>query len=122
MSALTAKARKEVGRIEHRAVRHARKVVEAAIWKATLVNDHGTNDAGELPLGWTEQERRIAMDARKSERHAPIYLKIATRLTENADRIAAAHDTPRVQLNVAVIQIEPRQYPVVEIDASKENV
>ena len=121
MSALT-RATKAVAHAEHRAVRHARKVIESACWKASLVNDNGTNDAGELPLGWTEQERRIAMDARKSERHAPNYLKIATRITESADRLAAARDAPRVSLNIgAIIQVEARQYPVVEIDAAKEN-
>lgn len=121
MSALT-RATKAVQHAEHRAVRHARKVIESAIWKASLVNDDGTNDAGELPIGWSEQERRIARDARKSERHAPIYLKIATRAVESADRLAAARDAPRVALNIgAIIQVQPRQYPVVEIDAAKEN-
>lgn len=112
---------RSIHHVERQAVKRARRVVEKALWNASLVNDDGCNDAGEAPSGWTEQERRMARDARQCERNVPFYMKLAMRVVESADRVAAARDQgPRISLNIGpVVQVQPAEYKVIDVD-SKE--
>lgn len=97
-------------------VRKAEKVVEMAM-QASKIDDDSLK-----PEGWTDEEFRVAKDARLPSRDAPSYLDMCRRIKENTERLEAAKadNTPK-SLNIGTINIvgERRKYDVIDVEGKE---
>lgn len=102
--------------VERKVIRRMRRLVEHGALNATRINDDGLDDQGSEVL-LNEQEKRIAMDLRKSKRHAPVYLDVHLRRVEAAEKADALRDQPKTNLNIGVfVEVRAPEYPTLRID------
>lgn len=106
---------------ERRVIRKALRVIEQGALNATRVNDDGLDDQdSEVILN--EREKRIAMDMRRSKRHAPVYLEVMLRRIESAEKADALRaQSAKPALNIGVIvQVQGPEYPVLDVTTRQE--
>ena len=105
------------------------KIVERTLGKfvwaldhAAEANDDGCNDAGVVPEGWTEEQKRWVMDLRRSKRNAPFHvLALADIYTSRMRAEAALAEPPKVSLNIGqIIQVQPRELKVIDVKGGDE--
>lgn len=114
-------ATKEVTRVERKVLRKARRLVEEGAVNATRINDNGLDDQGSEVI-LDEERKRIALDMRKSKRHAPVYIDVLLRRVESAEKAQALQGAGRGPLNVGVfVHVAPPQYPAIEIAAKEDD-
>lgn len=114
---------KAAERAERRVVRKARAIVEQGAVDATAITAAGTIIEGVAvdekgrPEGWSARRLNVARDMRESKRNAPIYLDIATRIVETADKLEAAkQQAAPVQLNIGTINVVTApEYEVIDV-------
>lgn len=105
-------------RIDERVRLKASRVVEAAMAAAEL-NDDGTpvGLGADAPSQDTKQFR-VAMDARKPQRDAPVYLTMARRVLDSYRAVEAAKGpAPKLsaQVNIFVSKDIAQAYPVIDV-------
>lgn len=107
--------------VERKVIRRALRVVEKGALDATLINDNGLDDQGSEVI-LTERAKRVAMDMRKSKRHAPVYIEVLLRRIEGAEKADALRDQgPRPPLNVGVfVQVQAPEYPTLALDPRRD--
>lgn len=106
--------------VERKVIRRMRKLVEQGALDASLINDNGLDDQGSEVI-LNERRKRVALDMRKSKRHAPVYIDFMKARVESTERADALRDGPRLSLNVGVVvEVRPAQYPVKMIDHKGE--
>jgi len=113
-----------IRQVDRKAIRKAVNLVERGMLDATLINDEGVNDAGEDPfkgLPDAERRRRIAKDLRKSKRYSPVYVDVALKRIEGAERLdSITEQAAPVSLNIGTVNVVvPRQYETVDVTAKK---
>lgn len=60
------------------------------------------DDGSPIPPGWTERMYRTALDARKCEKEAPMYLKLAQKTLDSFKRVESIRPTVAPQLHADV--------------------
>lgn len=118
------KGREAIRHVDRRAIKKAVRIVERGIVDATQVEDNGLTAAGENP--WknepdAEQRQRIAKDCRTSRRNAPVYLELALRRIEGAEKLDSLVDASApVALNIGVVNIvSPPTYESIDVTPKK---
>ncbi len=113
---------KAMERLERRVVRKARAIVEQGSVDATALTDEGTPVEEGLTKGWSARRRNVANDMRKSKRNAPVYIDVATRIVETADKMEAAKSQAApIQLNIGAINVVTApQYEVIDVTATSK--
>lgn len=106
-----------------RVLKKAEKICEMAMRGSEIDNPPEPDDTEGfvrpvIPEGWTAHEYRVALDARQPARSAPMYLSLAQRIAENAQRIEAGkEDNGPKSLNIGTINIvAPRDYKVIDVE------
>lgn len=87
--------------------------------RASELNDDGSTVAAlEVPPGWTPQEYRIALDARRNGREAPKYLDAAIKVATEAQRLdSLGPQVPELAVDVKIyVRQDVVNYPVVDLD------
>lgn len=79
--------------------RKARKTIRNALKASEIGGDY---DFSQKPEGWTDEEYRVAMDARLPKKSAPYYLEIAKQVASDMDRNQADEKQP---LNIGTVNI-----------------
>lgn len=106
--------------VERKVIRKMRRLIEEGAINASRINDNGLDDQGSEVI-LNEQAKRIAMDLRKSKRHAPTYLDVYYRRVEGAERADALRDGPKLNLNIGtLVHVQAIQYPIKAIDHKGE--
>lgn len=106
--------------VERAVIRKMRRYVEQGALDASRINDNGLDDSGS-EVFLNERRKRIAMDLRKSKRHAPVYLDVYKARVEAAERLDAERAAPRGDLNIGVfVEVKPVIYPTLALDTKKE--
>jgi hypothetical protein len=106
--------------VERRVIRKMRRLIEEGAIDASRINDNGLDDQGSEVI-LSEQRKRIAMDLRKSKRHAPVYLDVYYRRVEGAERTDALRDGPKLNLNIGtLVQVQAISYPVKALEHKEE--
>jgi len=102
--------------------------IASAANKAADIDDDGydpetrTRIPPEKPAGMSARDFRIARDARKSTKDAPVYLKLASERAAARSRLEAAASSGQSQINI-LIQLPPlesdeeaAQRPVIDVE------
>lgn len=101
---------------ERRVIRKFRRLAEQGALDATLINDNGLNDDGSEVI-LSERRKRVAMDMRKSKRHAPVYIDFMKARVEAAEEADAMREGPKLNLNVGVfVEVRAVEYPTKMLD------
>lgn len=109
-----------VRHVERKVIRRMRRLIEEGAIDATRINDDGLDDNGSEVI-LSSQKKRIALDLRKSKRHAPVYLEVFYKRVEGSEKAIADRDAPRINLNIgSLVQVQAVTYPVVAIDTKRE--
>jgi hypothetical protein len=113
-----------IRQVDRKAIRKAVNLVERGMLDASRINDDGRDDQGEDPfkgLPDAERRRRIAKDLRLSKRYSPVYIDVALKRIEGAERIDSITDQAApVSLNIGTVNVVvPRQYETVDVTAKK---
>lgn len=119
------KGRQALRHADRRAIKKATKVIERGYLDATKVNDDGLTNAGTNPFEGepdAEDRQRIAKDCRQSQRNAPVYLNLALRRVESAEKLDSLVDSgERTPLNigqVVIVQAAPT-YQSIDVTPKK---
>jgi hypothetical protein len=92
-------------------VRKATRILKAALKGSEIGGDE--YDYALKPEGWTNEQYRIAMDARKPKRDVPFYLEIARTVVSDADKAPEQAQ----QLNIGqVINVVQVSYPTKKLE------
>lgn len=114
----TERSVKVIKSAERKAIRKARRIIEDGVVQAAALTDDGV-----VLKEPTDVQLNVARDLRQSKRNAPAYLEFALRMTETADKIAAAQNQGApVALNIGVVNIvqgAPPAYPAIEAEVKK---
>ncbi len=113
-----------IRQVDRKAIRKAVNLVERGMLDASKNNDDGRDDQGEDPfkgLPDAERRRRIAKDLRLSKRYSPVYIDVALKRIEGAERIDSITDQAApVQLNIGTVNVVvPRTYEHIDVTAKK---
>lgn len=111
-----------VRRVERKVVKKTMHMIERGVLDAAAIDNDG------LPVGEAGQEvvkdprrLRVARDLRESKRNAPLYIDVAMRRLEQAEKLDALQDHgAMVQLNVGTVNIvqAPPQYQTIDVTAT----
>lgn len=104
---------------ERKIIRRARQIIERGVLDATCIDDDGTD--GGVEVFTDSRRKRVAMDLRKAARDKKAYLEFALRRVEGAEKVDAAREAPRVELNgCTVINVQAVVYPEMELDQERK--